>query len=83
MARNEPLDLFATHDVRQPPSDVVLLAPKSSLVVRADLHPAIQYLLLEAHQKYIPAQGYSTQRGNFPLLKQSISRAKQIREAVL
>src|SRR5262249_10851327 len=31
-----------------PPENVILLAPKANLVVRADLHPAIQYLLLEA-----------------------------------
>jgi TRAP-type uncharacterized transport system substrate-binding protein len=30
----------------RPPADVVLFAPKASLVVRKDLHPAIQYLLL-------------------------------------
>ena len=32
----------------RPRTDVVLLAPKASLVVRGDLHPAIQYLLLDA-----------------------------------
>jgi TRAP-type uncharacterized transport system substrate-binding protein len=32
----------------RPPNDVVLLAPKASLAVRADLHPALQYLLLNA-----------------------------------
>ena len=32
----------------QPPADVVLIATKASLVVRKDLHPAIQYLLLNA-----------------------------------
>src|SRR5262249_51323501 len=32
----------------QPPTDVVLIATKASLVVRKDLHPAIQYLLLNA-----------------------------------
>jgi len=31
-----------------PPHDVTLLAPKASLVVRKDLHSAIQYLLLQA-----------------------------------
>jgi hypothetical protein len=29
-----------------PPKDVILFAPKASLVVHEDLHPAIQYLLL-------------------------------------
>ena len=32
----------------RPPSDVTLLAPKASLVVRSDLHSALQYLLLNA-----------------------------------
>jgi len=32
----------------QPPADVVLIATKASLVVRKDLHPALQYLLLNA-----------------------------------
>lgn len=32
----------------QPPADLVLIATKASLVVRKDLHPAIQYLLLNA-----------------------------------
>ena len=32
----------------RPRTDVVLLAPKASVVVRGDLHPAIQYLLLDA-----------------------------------
>ncbi len=32
----------------RPPADVVLLAPKASLAVRADLNSALQYLLLDA-----------------------------------
>jgi TRAP-type uncharacterized transport system substrate-binding protein len=32
----------------RPPTDVLLLASKASLVVRRDLHPALQYLLLRA-----------------------------------
>ena len=32
----------------KPPADVVLIGSKASLVVRNDLHPAIQYLLLNA-----------------------------------
>jgi TRAP transporter TAXI family solute receptor len=35
----------------RPPSDVVLIATRASLVVRKDLHPAIQYLLLTAAAK--------------------------------
>src|SRR5215813_9093673 len=32
----------------QPPADVTLIATKTGLVVREDLHPALQYLLLNA-----------------------------------
>jgi TRAP transporter TAXI family solute receptor len=32
----------------RPPADVALIAAKASLVVRKDLHPALQYLLLNA-----------------------------------
>src|SRR5262249_49080342 len=35
----------------RPSNDVVLIATKASLVVRKDLHPAIQYLLLKAAAK--------------------------------
>jgi len=35
----------------RPSTDVVLIATKASLVVRKDLHPAIQYLLLNAAAK--------------------------------
>ena len=35
----------------QPPADVVLIATKASLVVRKDLHPALQYLLLNVAGK--------------------------------
>jgi hypothetical protein len=35
----------------RPPKDVVLIATKASLVVRKDMHPAIQYLLLNAAAK--------------------------------
>jgi hypothetical protein len=35
----------------RPSTDVILIATKASLVVRKDLHPAIQYLLLNAAAK--------------------------------
>jgi len=44
----------------RPPADVVLLAPKASLAVRADLHSALQYLLLDA------AVQIHSQAWNFP-----------------
>jgi TRAP-type uncharacterized transport system substrate-binding protein len=50
----------------RPPSDVVLVAPKASLVVRADLHPAIQYLLLKAAVQIHSEPGIFRTAGQFP-----------------
>jgi TRAP-type uncharacterized transport system substrate-binding protein len=50
----------------RPPNDVVLLATKASLVVRSDLHPAIQYGLLEAATKLHSAPGLFHAAGQFP-----------------
>ncbi len=50
----------------RPPADVVLLAPKASLVVRADLHPALQYLLLDAAVQIHSLPGIFHKAGQFP-----------------
>jgi TRAP-type uncharacterized transport system substrate-binding protein len=50
----------------RPPSDVVLLAPKASLAVRADLHPALQYLLLDAAVQIHSQPGIFQKAGQFP-----------------
>jgi TRAP-type uncharacterized transport system substrate-binding protein len=50
----------------RPPKDVVLLAPKASLIVRNDLHPAIQYLLLEAATEIHSGPGMFRKAGQFP-----------------
>jgi len=50
----------------RPPEDVLLIAPKSSLVVRSDLHPAIQYLLLEAAVEIHSTPGMFRTNGQFP-----------------
>jgi TRAP-type uncharacterized transport system substrate-binding protein len=50
----------------RPPNDVVLLATKASLVVRRDLHPAIQYLLLEAASQVHSGSGLFHAAGQFP-----------------
>ena len=50
----------------RPPNDVVLLATKASLVVRRDLHPAIQYRLLEAASRAHSAAGLFHAAGQFP-----------------
>jgi TRAP-type uncharacterized transport system substrate-binding protein len=50
----------------RPPTDVLLIAPKASLVVRDDLHPAIQYLLLEAASQTHSGPGVFHKEGQFP-----------------
>ena len=50
----------------RPPADVLLIATKSSLVVRKDLHPAIQYLLLEAAVEIHSTPGMFRTAGQFP-----------------
>ncbi|WP_050631723.1 TAXI family TRAP transporter solute-binding subunit [Bradyrhizobium viridifuturi] len=50
----------------RPPNDVVLLAPKASLAVRADLHPALQYLLLNAAVEIHSPPGIFQKAGEFP-----------------
>jgi TRAP-type uncharacterized transport system substrate-binding protein len=49
-----------------PPADVVLVAPKASLVVRRDLHPAVQYLLLDAAAEVHSRPGIFQKAGEFP-----------------
>jgi len=50
----------------RPPSDVTLIAPKANLIVRSDLHPAIQYLLLEAAVQIHSGPGMFRTAGEFP-----------------
>jgi len=50
----------------RPPTDVNLVAPKASLVVRNDLHPAIQYLLLQAATQIHSGPGVFRRAGQFP-----------------
>jgi TRAP-type uncharacterized transport system substrate-binding protein len=50
----------------RPPADVPLLAPKASLIVRGDLHPAIQYLLLGAAAEVHSGPGVFRRAGQFP-----------------
>jgi TRAP transporter TAXI family solute receptor len=50
----------------RPPTDVTLFATKASLAVRGDLHPAIQYLLLEAAQEIHSRPGMFQKAGQFP-----------------
>ena len=50
----------------RPAADLVLVAPKTSLLVRKDLHPALQYLLLEAATESHSAPGIFQKAGQFP-----------------
>ena len=50
----------------RPPADVTVLAPETSLLVRRELHPAIQYLLLEAATEVHSAPGIFRKAGLFP-----------------
>jgi TRAP-type uncharacterized transport system substrate-binding protein len=56
------VDLLAN----RPPADVVLLAPKASLAVRSDLHPAVQHLLLTAAVQIHSQPGIFQRAGQFP-----------------
>jgi hypothetical protein len=49
-----------------PPADVVLVAPKTSLVVRRDLHPGVQVLLLQAADEVHSPPGPFHRAGEFP-----------------
>jgi TRAP transporter TAXI family solute receptor len=50
----------------RPPADVTLFAPRASLVVRKDLHPAIQYLLLSTAVQIHSEVGMFQPAGRFP-----------------
>jgi len=54
----------------RPPTDVDLLAPKTSLIVRRSLHPAIQYLLLDAAMEVHSGAGILHKAGRFPAPEQ-------------
>jgi TRAP-type uncharacterized transport system substrate-binding protein len=50
----------------RPSADVTLIATKANLVVRKDLHPAIQYLLLDAAREIHGGPGIFQKAGQFP-----------------
>jgi hypothetical protein len=52
-----------------PPTDVVLVAPKASLAVRRDLHPALLYLLLDAAAEIHSTPSIFHRAGEFPALE--------------
>jgi len=60
-----PAGIFDLLTVR-PSADVLLLAPKASLAVRDDLHPALQHLLLRAAVQIHSQPGMFQKAGQFP-----------------
>jgi TRAP transporter TAXI family solute receptor len=50
----------------RPPTDVNLIALKASLIIRHDLHPALQYLLLKAATEIHSAPDLFQRAGQFP-----------------
>jgi TRAP-type uncharacterized transport system substrate-binding protein len=50
----------------RPASDVFLIAPKANLVVREDLHPALQFLLLKAAEEIHSGPEMFQKPGQFP-----------------
>ncbi len=50
----------------RPSEDVTVLAPKASLLVRSDLHPAVQYLLLQAAAEIHSGASMLNRPGQFP-----------------
>jgi len=50
----------------RPPEDVTLIAPMASLLVRSDLHPAVQQLLLQAAEEIHSSPGILRRPGQFP-----------------
>jgi hypothetical protein len=50
----------------RPPADVTLIATRASLIVRRDLHPAIQYLLLNVARQIHAKQTVLQEANEFP-----------------
>jgi TRAP-type uncharacterized transport system substrate-binding protein len=55
---------------KTPSEDVHLLAVTTSLIVRKDLHPALQYLLLDAAVEIHSNAGWVNKKAEFPDLKE-------------
>jgi len=52
--------------LNRPSANVNLFAPKASIIVRGDLHPALQYLLLDAAEQIHSSPGIFQKAGQFP-----------------
>ena len=56
-----------------PPHDVTVLAPTANVVVRGDLHPALQTLLLQAMTEVHGKSGFFNKAGEFPAYKDRLA----------
>lgn len=64
-----------------PPQDVTLIAPMASLLVRRDLHPAVQYLLLQAAAEIHSGPGALRKPGQFPAAQpEDVPLSKEARD---
>ena len=63
-----------------PSSDVELLAVRNRLLIRKELHPALQYLLLEAMREVHSPEGPFNRLGEFPANSPMIYRFLQQRK---
>jgi TRAP transporter TAXI family solute receptor len=55
-----------------PPRDIKVLAPTANLIVRGDLHPALQTLLLQAVSEVHGKSGFFQSAGEFPAYKDQL-----------
>ena len=55
-----------------PPDDIKVLAPTANLIVRDDLHPALQSLLLQAASEVHGKSGFFQDQGEFPAYKDQL-----------
>jgi hypothetical protein len=55
-----------------PPEDIHVLAPTANLIVRNDLHPALQTLLLKAATEVHGKSGFFQSAGEFPAYKDAM-----------
>ena len=55
-----------------PPSDMKLLATTTNLLIDDRMHPAIQFLFLEAAREINGRESFFSERGEFPSLKDSM-----------
>ena len=67
--------------LNEPATDLELVAPRASLIIRRDLHPAIQYLLLNAASEIHGVPNIFQKPGQFPAPEEEdVPLSKEARE---